>query len=126
MADNNYYEDLVNPMKINSSAAMTEEVKRIERIEKGRMAEAVRTLTSSPLFAELQKQTQLNMITIAQQERQIKELQDQNQRLEAQLDLLKKSEDASSAQAKRSLVGFLISTIIAIASLVVAIIAIVI
>ncbi len=125
MTGNDYYADLMNPMRMNTASAGSDELKRIERIEKGRAQENVKAFECSPVFTELKTQTQLAITTINQQEKQIKELQAQNAKLEAQLDLLKKSDKESSRQAKRSLIGFAISTAIALASLIVAVIALV-
>ena len=117
-----HYIDMINPLMINSGAAIEEQRKKIERIEKGRAEEVARAITKSPLFVELQTQTKLNQITIIQQEKQIQELQSQNHKLEEQVKLLKETNEASRKQARRSFIGFVISTVIALASLVVAII----
>lgn len=118
-----YYKDLIDPMRGSTADSISEEEKRIERIEKGRAQETAMAMVNSPIFVELQKQTQLNGITILQQERQIEELKSQNEKLQNQLEMLKKADMASKKQAKRSFIGFIITTVIALASLAVAIIA---
>lgn len=123
MTNNGYYGDLVDSMKMNSASSIAREEKRIERIEKGRAQEAAAAMTNSPIFAELQKQTHLNMANIVQQERQIQELKSQNAKLESQIDMLKKSELDSKRQAKKSFIGFIISNAIALASFIVAVVA---
>ena len=120
MSGRDYYDDLIDQTRITSASALMEEKKRVERIAKGQAKEVATAMTNSPIFAEMQKQTQLNCASIVQQEREIEELKSQNAKLESQLETLKKSEADSRKQSKLSFIGFLISNAIALASLLVA------
>ena len=116
---NEYYNDLMDPMRISSAAGAQAEHDRIRRIEEGRL----RAQLESPVFKELQRQTTLSAAQLQKQEKQIAELEKQNKRLSEQIDMFKESEAAAKRKAKWSIAGFWLTTVIAIASLIVAVLA---
>lgn len=101
-----YYYDLMDENRINSASSIGEEHERVKRIEEGRMKQ----LENSSVVLELKKQVQ--------------ELESQSKSLLKQIEILELSNEESKKQAKKSLIGFVITTLISIASLVFAILAV--
>ena len=116
---NDYYDDLVDPMRISSTGSMQTERERVRRVEEGRL----KAFLSSPPILEISKQTQLGIEAIKRQDSQIAELKKQTSRLEEELHIAKMAEAESKKKAKWSIAGFWLTTVIAAASLVVAILA---
>lgn len=116
---NDYYNDLVDPTRVSSARSMQTERERVRRVEEGRL----KAFLSSPPIVEISKQTQLGIEAIKRQEAQIAELKKQTLRLEEELHIAKVAEAESKKKTKWSIAGFWLTTMIAVASLVVAILA---
>lgn len=112
MQNDEYYKDLVDPARATSATAFSHERERVKRIEEGRMER---------LTAPIRSQTSLLAKTIEQHETVIKELREQNDNFKSQIVMLQKSEADAKRKSRYSLVGFVITTIISLVSLLVAI-----
>lgn len=112
MQNYDYYKDLIDPARATSATAFAYECERAKKIEDGRMER---------LTAPIQNQTILLTKTIEQHEKVIKELEEQNENFKKQIAMLQKSESDAKRKARYSLLGFVITTIISLASLLVAI-----
>lgn len=112
MQNYDYPKELVDPTHATSATAYANECERAKKIEDGRMER---------LTAPIQNQTILLMKTIEQHETVIEELRGQNENFKSQITMLQKSEAEAKRKSRYSLVGFVITTIISLASLLVAI-----
>lgn len=112
MQNYDYYKDLIDPARATSATAFAYECERAKKIEDGRMER---------LTAPIQNQTILLAKTIEQHETVIKELREQNDNFKSQITMLQKSEAEAKRKSRYSLLGFVITTIISLASLLVAI-----
>ena len=102
-----YYKDLMDENRINSALSMDREYERVKRIEEGK----VKLLENSGVVLELRKQVQ--------------ELELQSKSLLKQIEILESSKEQAEKQAKKSFIGFVITITISVASLIVAILAII-
>lgn len=107
-----YYTDLIDPTHATSAMAVARERERVKRIEEARLER---------LTSPIQNQTVLLAKTIEQHEKVIKELEEQNENFKKQIVMLQKSEAEAKRKSRYSLVGFVITTIISLVSLLVAI-----
>lgn len=112
MQNDEYYKDLADSTRATSATAYAYECDRVKRIEDAR---------TKQITAPIQNQTALLSKTIEQHETVIKELREQNENFKKQIAMLQKSESDAKRKARYSLVGFVITTIISLASLLVAI-----
>lgn len=95
---NDYYDNLVDPTRINSARSIKREHDRVAAVEEGRMAAQV----NSPLFGQLLQQ---------------------NRYLSEEIELLKRSEEKSKREAHRAQIAFWVSTSLAIIAIVIALLA---
>lgn len=107
-----YYTDLIDPTRATSAMAVARERERVKRIEEARFER---------LTSPIQNQTVLLTKTIEQHEKVIKELEEQNENFKKQIAMLQKSESDAKRKARYSLLGFVITTIISLVSLLVSI-----
>lgn len=107
-----YYTDLIDPARATSATAVAHEHERVKRIEEARF---------DRLTSPIQNQTTLLAKTIDQHDVVIKELREQNENFKSQITMLQKSETEAKRKSRYSLVGFVVTTIISLASLLVAI-----
>ena len=112
MQNDDYYKDLIDPARATSATALAYECDRVKRIEDAK---------AKQITAPIQKQTVLLMKTIEQHETVIKELKEQNENFKKQIAMLQKSESDAKRKARYSLLGFVITTIISLVSLLVSI-----
>ena len=114
-----YYSDLMDSMRINSSSSIQTEHDRVKRIEEGRRA----ALLESEPFKQIERQTALTSQMVEKQNVVIDELKKQTEGLQTQVRMLESSEKEAKRKSKWSTIGFWITTAIAVASLVIAILA---
>lgn len=112
MQGDDYYKDMADPARATNATAFARECERVKRIEDGRMER---------LTKPIQNQTTMLAKTIEQHETVIKELREQNDNFKSQITMLQKSEAEAKRKSRYSLVGFVITTIISLVSLLVAI-----
>ncbi len=112
MQNDDYYQEFVDPTRATSATAFAHACERAKKREDGRMER---------LTAPIQNQTILLAKTIEQHETVIKELREQNDNFKSQITMLQKSEAEAKRKSCYSLVGFVITTIISLVSLLVAI-----
>ena len=114
-----YYSDLMDPMRINSASSIQSEHDRVKRIEEGKHA----ALFESEPFKQIERQANLISQMVEKQNVVINELKKQTEGLRAQVRILEESEKEAKRKAKWATAGFWITTAIAFASLIVAILA---